>query len=267
EGSNISAFSGYAPAVVANDFVFVAGSGPETKDTQDTDPTQRWGSVLPIRRQAESALKQLDKVLKAAGSSFSSCVKAQVHIAGAENFPDFVDVWNGAMGDAPPALTLTPAKAFARTTMILEINLIALKDGAGRKKELVRAGIPAMASYSPAVRAGELVFAPGLMPLTGEGTVAGLAQGDAFEGLALKSQLQADQIYSHAEAIAKAAGTSMKNVARIDYWVNDIHDFPGVALAWGRRYANAPHPFACVVTPALPVPGASVMADFWFYAA
>jgi hypothetical protein len=32
------------------------------------------------------------------------------------------------------------------------------------------------------------------------------------------------------------------------------------------RYGKAPHPFVCVATPELPVPGAIVMADFWFYA-
>jgi enamine deaminase RidA (YjgF/YER057c/UK114 family) len=96
--------------------------------------------------------------------------------------------------------------------------------------------------------------------------VAGLAQGDNFPGLCLRSQLQANTIYDHAEAIAKAAGTSMRNVARIDYWVSDIREFAGVALAWAGRYGKAPHPLACVVTPKLPAPGATVMADFWFYA-
>jgi enamine deaminase RidA (YjgF/YER057c/UK114 family) len=270
EGSNISAFSGYAPAVVTNDFVFVAGAGAEAKDEAAVDPPQgphqRWGSVLPIRRQALSALGRIEGTLKASGSSFANCLKAQVHIAGEENFPDFLDVWNERMGASPAALTLTPAKAFANVEMILEINLIALTDGAQRKKELVRADVPEMASYSPAVRAGEFVFAPGLLPLLRDGTVAGLAQGDAFEGLSLKSQLQADAIYAHAETIAKAAGTSMKNAVRIDYWVNDIRDFSGVALAWAGRYGNAPHPFACVVTPKMPLPGATVMADFWFHA-
>jgi len=110
------------------------------------------------------------------------------------------------------------------------------------------------------------VFSPGLLPLTRDGTVAGLAQGDNFPGLCLRGQLQANTIFDHAEAIANAAGTSMRNVVRIDYWVSDISEFPGVALAWAGRYGNAPHPFACVVTPKLPVPGATVMADFWFYA-
>jgi hypothetical protein len=40
----------------------------------------------------------------------------------------------------------------------------------------------------------------------------------------------------------------------------------GVALAWAGRYGKAPHPFACVVTPKMPLPGATVMADFWFHA-
>jgi enamine deaminase RidA (YjgF/YER057c/UK114 family) len=269
ESARVSAFSGYAPAVVANDFVFAAGAGPDEKDMLDTDspqgPHRRWGSALPIRRQAESALKRIEGTLKAAGASLANCLKAQVHIAGEENIPDFLDVWNERVGASPAALTVTPAKGFASVEMILEINYILLRDGAQRKKEIVHADIPTMAAYSPPVRAGEFVFSPGLLPLLGDGTVAGLAQGDNFEGLCLRSQLQADTIYDHAETIAKAAGTSMRNIVRIDYWVSDIREFPGVALAWAARYGKAPHPFACVVTPKLPAPGTSVMADFWFY--
>jgi enamine deaminase RidA (YjgF/YER057c/UK114 family) len=150
--------------------------------------------------------------------------------------------------------------------MILEINYILLKDGAGRKKEIVRADIPEMASYSPAVRSGEFVFSPGLIPLQADGAMAGSAQAKYFPGLCLRSQLQANAIYDHAEAIAKAAGVSMQHAVRIDYWVTDLREFPGIALAWADRYGKTPHPFACVVTPSLPTPGASVMADFWFYA-
>jgi enamine deaminase RidA (YjgF/YER057c/UK114 family) len=211
-------------------------------------------------------LRKIESTLNAAGTSLANCLKAQVHIAGAENFPDFLDVWNAHVGGSPAALTVTPAKAFSAAEIILSINYLLLKDGAERRKEIVRADIPEMASYSPAVRGGEFVFSPGLLPITREGTVAGLNQGDDFQGLCLRSQLQANTIYDHAEAIAKAAGTDMRNVVRIDYWVSDIREFPGVALAWAGRYGNAPHPFACVVTPRLPAPGATVMAAFWFYA-
>jgi enamine deaminase RidA (YjgF/YER057c/UK114 family) len=270
ESARVSPLSGYAPAVAVNDFVFAAGAGPDEKDMLDPNPVsgphRRWGSELPIRRQAESALKRIEGTLKAAGTSLANCLKAQVHIAGEENFPDFLDVWNEHVGASPAAITVTPATGFASVEMILEINYILLKDGARRKKEIVRADIPELASYSPAVRAGEFVFSPGLLPVTRDGTVTGLAQGDQFPGLALRSQLQANAIYDHAEAIARAAGASMRNVVRIDYWVSDIREFAGVALAWAGRYGDAPHPFACVVTPKLAAPGATVMADFWFYA-
>ena len=262
EGAHVSEFSGYAPAVTANDFVFAAGTGPSDKDVLDTDPPsgphRRWGSVLPIRRQAESALKRIEGILKAAGTSLANCLKVQVHIAGDENIPDFLDVWNERVGASPAALTVTPAKGFASLEMILEINYILLKDSAQRKKEIVRADVPELASYSPAVRAGEFVFSPGLLPLRHDGTVAGAAQGDNFEGLSLRSQLQAETIFDHAEAIAKAAGTSMRNVVRIDYWLSDIREFPGVALqrwpgsgtarrptlspAWSRRSSPFPAP-------------------------
>jgi enamine deaminase RidA (YjgF/YER057c/UK114 family) len=264
------AYSGYAPAVVANEFVFAAGAGPEAKDVLATDPPggphYLWSTELPIRRQAESALRKIEGTLNAAGTSLANCIKAQAHIAGAENFPDFLDVWNAHVGASPAALTVTPAKGFSAVEIILSVNYILLKDGARRTKEIVRADIPETAAYSPAVRAGEFVFSPGLLPMTRDGTVAGLIQGDNFEGLCLRSHLQADTIYAHAEAIAKAAGIGMRNLVRVNYWVSDIREFPGVVLAWAGRYGDAPHPFACVVTPKLPAPGATVMADFWFYA-
>jgi enamine deaminase RidA (YjgF/YER057c/UK114 family) len=229
------AYSGYAPAVVANEFVFAAGSGPDVKDVRGTDPPggphYLWSTELPIRRQAESALKKIASTLEAAGTSLANCVRAHVHVAGAENVPDFLDVWNAHVGSTPAALTVTPAKAFSASEIVVSINAILLKDGARRRKEIVRADIPEMASYSPAVRAGELVFSPGLLPITRDGTVAGLSQGDHFPGLCLKSQLQANTLYEHAEAIAKAAGTTMRNLVRVNYWVSDIREFPGVALA------------------------------------
>jgi enamine deaminase RidA (YjgF/YER057c/UK114 family) len=268
--SRVAATSGYAPAVTANDFVFAAGTGPDVKDVLSADapggPHYFWGTQLPVRRQAESTVKKIEGVLNAAGTSLANCLKAHIHVAGAENFSDFLDVWNAHVGASPAALTVTPTKAFSAAEIVVSINCIALKDDARRKKEIVRADIPEMASYSPAVRGGDLVFSPGLLPLTREGTVAGLQQGDNFEGLCLRSQLQANTIFEHAEAIAKAAGTSMRNVVRINYWISDIREFPGVALAWAGRYGSAPHPFSCVVTQRLPAPGATVMADFWFYA-
>ena len=271
ENAGISALSGYAPAVACNDFVFAAGQMADNAALLDPAKTQTphrtWGSPLPIRAQAESAITRLEATLKAANSSLANIVKAQIHIAGADNFADFLDVWSQRFRDSPCALTVVPAKGFATVEGIIEINLVALKNGAARKKEIVKVDLPEMASYGPCVRAGELVFASGLMPIGRDGMVAGREQGQVFDGLCLSGQAQAAMIYDHAEAICKAAGTTMRNAVRAHYWVSDIREFPGVAMAWAGRYGDAPHPLACVVSPPpMPAPGATVMADFWFYA-
>jgi len=158
EGAAFFAYSGYAPAVTTNEFVFAAGAGPDVKDVISTDkpegPHYFWSTGLPIRRQTESILKKIEITLKAAGTSLAQCIKAQVHVAGAESFPDFIDVWNEHVGSAPAALTVTPAKAFSAAEIVVSINYILLKDGAQRKKQVVHADIPELAAYSPAVRAG-----------------------------------------------------------------------------------------------------------------
>jgi enamine deaminase RidA (YjgF/YER057c/UK114 family) len=270
ENNGVSATSGYAPAVACNDFVFAAGQMAADSAVLDplatTPPYRTWGSALPIRAQAASAISRLEGTLKAANSSLANVVKAQIHVAGADNFPDLLDVWAERFKDSPCALTVVPSKGFATIEGIVEINLIALKNGATRKKEIIKVDLPQMASYGPVIRAGELVFASGLLPIGHDGMVAGLQQGKEFDGICLSGQLQAAAIYDQAEAIAKAAGVSMKNAVRAHYWVSDIKEFPGVALEWSGRYGAAPHPLACVVSPPMPAPGATVMADFWFYA-
>ena len=70
--------------------------------------------------------------------------------------------------------------------------------------------------------------------------------------------------FDYAEALCQAAGTSMANVLRAQYFVSDIAAFPGVAMAWSAQFGRQPHPFVCVQTPpTMPAPGAAVIADFW----
>ena len=70
-------------------------------------------------------------------------LKAQAYIRGVENFPDFMDVWSQHFRDIPCAVTPVPAKDYGNREGMIEINLIALKDGARRSKQVVATGIPA----------------------------------------------------------------------------------------------------------------------------
>src|SRR2546427_2997639 len=229
-GEAISA-SGYSPAVVVDDFVFVAGNQAFVESGElgpgvAIAPARNWGGENAFRRQAHYVIRErLEPSLKAAGSALEHSLKAQVYIRGVDNFPDFMDVWSQYFRDIPCAVTLVPAKDYASSEGMIEINLIALKNGAARDKQVVAADIPAMAAYGPCVRAGELVFPSGLMAVGRDGLVAAAADAAAFDALNLAGQAQGALVLAYAEAICKAVGVSARNVVRAQYFLTDIRDF------------------------------------------
>jgi hypothetical protein len=79
----------------------------------------------------------LEPSLQAAGSSLEQSLKARAYIRGVENFPEFMDVWQQYFHDIPCAITPVPAKNYASSEGMIEINLIALKIGSSPKKEVV----------------------------------------------------------------------------------------------------------------------------------
>jgi hypothetical protein len=92
------------------------------------------GAAQPHFARHEAAL---EPSLQAAGSSLEQSLKARAYIRGVENFPEFLDVWQQYFHDIPCAITPVPAKNYASSEGMIEINLIALKIGSSRKKEVV----------------------------------------------------------------------------------------------------------------------------------
>lgn len=271
-GQAISA-SGYNPAVSASDFVFVAGNMAFRPDgTLDPNvyvgPERNWGGETAFRRQVRYVIaERLAPSLKAAGSALEHSLKAQAYIRGVENFPDFMDVWSQHFRGIPCAITPVPAKDYATTEGMIEINLIALKSGARRRKEVVATGVPSLATYGPCVRAGELVFPSGLIAVDAEGRVPGGSGAEAFDAVCLAGELQGAMLMSYMEMVCKAVGVPAANTVRAQYFLSDIRDFAGIAMAWQDRYGAQPHPFACVQVPGpMPASGAVALADFWIYA-
>src|SRR5687767_282326 len=253
----------FVPAITCNDFVFVAGQ--MATDENALDPSvklpkevRNWGGPNAVRRQTEFVIKKrLEPALKAGGSSWQNVLKAQIYVPTAADIPDALDVWQQHVPHAC-ALTAVPTKGFGFVDGIVEINLLALRDGAKRRKEVLKLDLPAMSMYGAVVRAGELVFASGLMPIAGF---------QAFDGLAHPAQAQALAALSSAENICRAAGTTSANIVRAQWFMADATQFPGVQLAWMSRQGKQPHPFVCVQVPSpLPAPSPALTADFWIYA-
>ncbi len=270
-GEPISA-SGYTPAVVVNDFVFVAGNQALQQNGRlapgvEVPAISRWQGETSFRRQVHYVITQrLVPSLEAAGSSLARSLKAQAYVRGVEHFPDFLDVWSQYFRDIPCAITVVPARDYSSSESMLEINLIALRNSATRRKQVVETGVPPTATYGPCVRAGELVFPSGVMAVGRDGAVPSIENAAALDGLSLRGQAQGATVLSYAEMVCKAVGRSMRDVVRAQYFLTDIRDFAGISAAWSDRYGRQPQPFAAVQVPGpLPPSGASVVADFWMY--
>lgn len=264
-----SASSGFVPTVICNDFVFVAGQMASGRE-HGLDPRAHvpdhtlWGGT-EIRKQTEFIIQErLKPALEAAGSSLERSVKAQIYIKNVADLPDFIEVWGQHYRDVPCAVTVVPTKGFGMVGGIIEINLLALTHRANREKEVIAADIPDMAAYGPCVKVGEFLLPSGLMAIGRDGHVTGKTISPGFPGLSHAGYTQAAAVHNYAEALCRAAGTSLAKVLRAQYFVSDLTAFPGIATAWASRFGAQPLPFVCVQTsPQMPAPGMDLIADFW----
>jgi len=104
-------------------------------------------------------------------------------------------------------------------------------------------GAPAaIGPYSHAVKAGELLFCSGQIPLdpdSGE-----LVAGGAAE--------QARRCMENLQAVCAAAGTSLERAIRLTIYMTDLGEFAAVNEVYGSFFASDPPARAAVQVAALP---------------
>ena len=104
--------------------------------------------------------------------------------------------------------------------------------------------------YSQAVRAGNLVFLAGQMPVDAQCNV--VAEGDIVG--------QARQVFENLKTVLGAAGLGFDQVVRCGIFVTDLNDFTKVNEVYGRYFKGPPPARATVQVAALPK-GARVEID------
>jgi enamine deaminase RidA (YjgF/YER057c/UK114 family) len=272
-GYSIPQVSGYSPALSAGDFRFIPGQTAESLsddgpalDPQVRDPRAPWRK-WPVKLESEFIItKKLLPSLKAAGASPDSVVKAQVYLTDREDVPGFNEVWMSYFKNSPPATTIiaTSKPGFAINELLMEINTISLAAKGKTKREVIRGREPPLFDgWVSAVRAGDLLFLSGLMAMEG-GRLIDEAQVDPrqpFYGIPIKAEMRS--IIRQAEAICRAAGTSLRNAVRIQQFHTDLADLPAAIEVWDEAMDRAPLPLSPVETAWLPVPGARVQVDLW----
>lgn len=100
--------------------------------------------------------------------------------------------------------------------------------------------------YTDAVRAGELLFVSGVVPVDGDGRLVGA--GDVVE--------QARQVFRNIGAILAAAGGTMRDVAKVTVYVVDIADRARINPVRQEVFGDVKPASTLVEVSALAVPGA-----------
>lgn len=100
----------------------------------------------------------------------------------------------------------------------------------------------AMGAYSPAIKAGNLLFISGQIPI--DPVTGDLIQGDIAA--------QAEQVMRNLTALLRAAGASFTNVVRTTVYLADMNDFAGMNEVYSRYIIDPPPARATVQVARLP---------------
>lgn len=112
----------YSQAIVANGFLFAAGQLPIIPGSAPSPtPTLPEGIVEQTKR----VFKNLEAILKEAGSSLSDLVSVQVFITDLALWKQFNVVYQEIMGSHKPARTVVPCDAL-HYGALLEVNAVAV---------------------------------------------------------------------------------------------------------------------------------------------
>jgi 2-iminobutanoate/2-iminopropanoate deaminase len=100
----------------------------------------------------------------------------------------------------------------------------------------------AMGAYSPAIRAGNLLFVSGQIPI--EPASGNLVTGDIAA--------QAEQVMKNVSALLKAAGAGFDHVVRTTVYLTDMNEFAAMNEVYSRFVVDPPPARATVQVARLP---------------
>lgn len=112
------------------------------------------------------------------------------------------------------------------------------------KKEIIstKDAPEAIGPYSQAIKAAELVFISGQIPLD---PASGEIVGGSIEA-------QTEMVMRNLEAVLKAAGSDLDNVIKTTIYLTDLNDFAVVNGIYGRNFSDSPPARATVEVSGLP---------------
>ena len=109
----------YSPALLVDDWVFLAGQGGSDPATGTLEAT--------IEEQTEQTLANVSALLEAAGCTLADVVSSLVHLSNLEDFDRFNAVYERHFGEPRPVRTTVGAQLLHG--MLVEITVVARRRG------------------------------------------------------------------------------------------------------------------------------------------
>ena len=113
-----AAIGPYSQAIRAGNMVFTSGQIPIVPASSNIETSD-------ITGQTEQVMKNLDAVLKAAGSDFSKVVKATIFLTDLGNFSTVNEVYSKFFPKDPPARSCFQVSALPKGSLV-EIEMVAI---------------------------------------------------------------------------------------------------------------------------------------------
>jgi 2-iminobutanoate/2-iminopropanoate deaminase len=108
----------YSPAVVYERLVFVSGQGA-------IDPSTGQLAGLDVSTQTEQVFKNMEAILKAAGTNLSHVLRCGVFLVDMRDFAPMNDVYARMFGTHRPARTTVAVSALPHAGLRVEIDAVA----------------------------------------------------------------------------------------------------------------------------------------------
>ena len=221
----------YSLAVKAGGTIYVAGQLP----------TDDKGGLVSgdITQQATQVFTNLRGILAQAGSSLDNVVHATVMLQNAGDFAALDDLYRKQFKGEPPART-TVIGSMVRAGALIEIQVVAVPNGAERKAILPPGWTKPTSPYSYAIKSGDTVYLSGLVSRSGKDNAQ--VQGDIAT--------QTKTIMDNAGEILKAAGMSYGDLVAGHVALKDMKNFAPMNDAY-RAYWEKDRParVSCEVSP------------------
>lgn len=214
----------FSPAVKAGGLIYVSGT-----------ISQEGGD---IRAQTKWCLEDLDRTLKAAGSSLQNAASINVYLKNQGDFAAMNEVYRTFFRENPPARTTIVADLVIPGGLV-EMSAVGIPAGAERIVVHPPDWVKSPNPYSYGIKSGDALFLAGLISRNGRDN--SVVEGDI--------STQVKTAMDNAGQILKAAGYGFTDVAAVRNYISDAKHFAEMNKVYQGYFPKDPPARATVVAP------------------